>query len=284
MILPPLFSPSPTSSDPVLLHACRIRKSRFDLAMLLFLSVRLLPPHQYHELGCPALDPVPSLKYSKNVEEFTKSMKMIASSKFAGVGEAYGGANDSEGADSHPRPDSLLTSSNKRLRQWSVDGTDRLRGLSSRWFSFSVLLDLASSSPPSTKSAVDTPTFADAITNLIIQKNAKYESVALVSKNNFICGLSYEPTVMEVKGEEICKERNVVKGRTYEQSARCVGDLQGEHTDVFEVYKNEDEETKDFVELQSTPFTLLSLRVPLSRVLVAMHQRRNNPKTIEEQH
>jgi hypothetical protein len=67
---------------------------------------------------------------------------------------------------------------------------------------------LASSSPPSTKSAVDIPTFADAITNLIIQKNAKYESVALVSNNNFICGLSYEPTVMEVKGEEICKERS----------------------------------------------------------------------------
>jgi hypothetical protein len=43
------------------LHTYRIRNSRFDLAMLLFLSVWLLPPHPvHHELGCPVLDPVPS--------------------------------------------------------------------------------------------------------------------------------------------------------------------------------------------------------------------------------
>jgi hypothetical protein len=57
-------------------------------------------------------------------------------------------------------------------------------------FSFSVLLDPASSTP-STKSAVDIPRLADtaAIADLIYQEN-----------------ISYEPTAMEAKGEEGLKE------------------------------------------------------------------------------
>ncbi|KAF8177705.1 hypothetical protein BJ912DRAFT_985492 [Pholiota molesta] len=55
-----------------------------------------------------------------------------------------------------------------------------------------------------------------------------YESIVLVYANKFICGLSYEPTGMEVKGEEILKV-----------------------SDVFKVYKNENDGTKDFVELSS---------------------------------
>jgi F-type H+-transporting ATPase subunit gamma len=53
----------------------------------------------------------------------------------------------------------------------------------------------------------DIPTFADAaaVADLIIQKNIKYDSVVLVY-NKFVSALSYEPTVMEVKGEEALKE------------------------------------------------------------------------------
>jgi len=72
----------------------------------------------------------------------------------------------------------------------------------------------------------DIPTFSDAaaIADLIIQRNIKYDSVVLVY-NKFISALSYEPAVMEVKGEEALKESN-----------------------AFKVYENEDDATKDFAE------------------------------------
>ncbi|KAF8199448.1 hypothetical protein BJ912DRAFT_949059 [Pholiota molesta] len=54
---------------------------------------------------------------------------------------------------------------------------------------------------------------------MIIQKNTEYEPVPLVSNSKFICGLSYEPTLMEVKGEEICKESNVFKVYQNEESS-----------------------------------------------------------------
>ncbi|KAF8177689.1 hypothetical protein BJ912DRAFT_1063475 [Pholiota molesta] len=59
-------------------------------------------------------------------------------------------------------------------------------------------------------------------------ENIKYESVVPAYNNKFIRGLSYEPTVMEVKREGVHKESN-----------------------VFKVYQNEVDGTKDFVELSS---------------------------------
>ncbi|KJA17785.1 hypothetical protein HYPSUDRAFT_45968 [Hypholoma sublateritium FD-334 SS-4] len=72
----------------------------------------------------------------------------------------------------------------------------------------------------------DIPTFADAaiIADLIITGNIKYDSVVIVH-NKFVSAISYEPTAVEIKGEEALKESN-----------------------AFKVYENEDDATKDFAE------------------------------------
>lgn len=53
----------------------------------------------------------------------------------------------------------------------------------------------------------DIPTFADAATvaDLIITGNIKYDSVVIVH-NKFVSAISYEPTAVEIKGEEALKE------------------------------------------------------------------------------
>jgi F-type H+-transporting ATPase subunit gamma len=53
----------------------------------------------------------------------------------------------------------------------------------------------------------DVPTFADAagVADLIAQSGVKYDSVVLVY-NRFVSAISYEPAIMEVKGEEGLRE------------------------------------------------------------------------------
>ena len=53
----------------------------------------------------------------------------------------------------------------------------------------------------------DIPTFADAagVADLIVKSGVKYDSVIIVY-NQFASALSYEPAVLEVKGEEALKE------------------------------------------------------------------------------
>jgi F-type H+-transporting ATPase subunit gamma len=72
----------------------------------------------------------------------------------------------------------------------------------------------------------DIPTFADAaaVADLIVKSGVKYDSVVIVY-NKFVSAISYEPAVMEVKGEEALKESN-----------------------SFKVYENEDDATKDLAE------------------------------------
>ena len=57
----------------------------------------------------------------------------------------------------------------------------------------------------------DIPTFADAaaaVADLVIKSGIKYDSVVIVY-NKFVSAISYEPAVMEVKGEEALKESSV---------------------------------------------------------------------------
>ncbi|KAH9474424.1 ATP synthase subunit gamma, mitochondrial [Psilocybe cubensis] len=72
----------------------------------------------------------------------------------------------------------------------------------------------------------DIPTFADAaaVADLIVQSGIKYDAVVLVY-NKFISQLSYEPAIMQVKGEAALNE-----------------------SDAFKVYENEDDATKDLAE------------------------------------
>ena len=53
----------------------------------------------------------------------------------------------------------------------------------------------------------DIPTFADAaaVADLVVKSGVKYDSVVIVY-NKFVSAISYEPAVMEVKGEEALKE------------------------------------------------------------------------------
>ena len=53
----------------------------------------------------------------------------------------------------------------------------------------------------------DIPTFADAagVADLITKSNVKYDSVIIVY-NKFVSALSYEPGILEVKGEDALKE------------------------------------------------------------------------------
>jgi F-type H+-transporting ATPase subunit gamma len=53
----------------------------------------------------------------------------------------------------------------------------------------------------------DIPTFADAaaVADLIVKSGVKYDSVVIVY-NKFVSAISYEPAIMEVKGEEALKE------------------------------------------------------------------------------
>ncbi|KIM41309.1 hypothetical protein M413DRAFT_72023 [Hebeloma cylindrosporum] len=72
----------------------------------------------------------------------------------------------------------------------------------------------------------DIPTFADAaaVADLVIKSGIKYDSVVIVY-NKFVSAISYEPAVMEVKGEEALRESN-----------------------SFKVYENDDDATKDLAE------------------------------------
>jgi len=72
----------------------------------------------------------------------------------------------------------------------------------------------------------DIPSFADAagVADLIIKSGVKFDSIVLVY-NRFISQLSYEASIMEVKGEEALKE-----------------------SASFNAYENEDDATKDLVE------------------------------------
>jgi len=56
----------------------------------------------------------------------------------------------------------------------------------------------------------DIPTFADAaaVAELAIKSGIKYDSVVIIY-NKFVSAISYEPAVMEVKGEEALKESSV---------------------------------------------------------------------------
>ena len=53
----------------------------------------------------------------------------------------------------------------------------------------------------------DVPTFADAagVADLIVKSGVEYDSVVLIY-NKFVSAMSYEPTAVEIKGENALKE------------------------------------------------------------------------------
>ena len=57
----------------------------------------------------------------------------------------------------------------------------------------------------------DIPTFADAanVADLIVKSGVKYDSIVLVY-NKFVSALSYEASVMEVKGAEALRESSAL--------------------------------------------------------------------------
>ncbi|KAK2460865.1 hypothetical protein APHAL10511_007335 [Amanita phalloides] len=204
------------------------------------------------------------LKSVRNIEKITKSMKMIASTKLAKAqramqaGKQYGLANAEvfqHSPSDKPSANKLFVviSSDKGLCggiHSSVSKATR-RALSNDAESPLAGRDDANVDPESPVMIVgdkskgqlsrhtgknlrltfnqigrDIPTFSDAagVADLIIKSGVKFDSVIIVY-NQFASALSYEPAVLEVKGEDALKESN-----------------------GFKVYENEDDATRDLFE------------------------------------
>ncbi|KAF8625074.1 hypothetical protein AX15_005556 [Amanita polypyramis BW_CC] len=204
------------------------------------------------------------LKSVRNIEKITKSMKMIASTKLSKAqramqaGKEYGLAN-AEVFQHSPsdKPSSnklfLVMSSDKGLcggihssvskatrRALTNDPETPLAGRDDANVDpESPVMIIGDKSKGQLSRAVpnnlrltfnqigrDIPTFADAagVADLIIKSGVKYDSVVIVY-NQFVSAISYQPAILEVKGEEALKESG-----------------------GFKAYENEDDATRDLFE------------------------------------
>ncbi|KAF8351973.1 ATPase, F1 complex, gamma subunit domain-containing protein [Amanita rubescens] len=204
------------------------------------------------------------LKSVRNIEKITKSMKMIASTKLAKAqramqaGKEYGIANAEvfqHAPSDKPSPNKLFVviSSDKGLcggihssvskatrRALSHDVESPLAGRDDvNVDPESPIMIVGDKSKGQLSRALpknlrltfnqigrDIPTFADAagVADLIVKSGVKFDSIIIVY-NKFASALSYEPAILEVKGEEALKESS-----------------------GFNSYENEDDATRDLFE------------------------------------